>query len=487
MQRPEHVRVSSGWLLGRRSGGLVEFRGVRYAAPPINELRFAPPAPVQDWDGTYDASRDGPISPQHPSRLLASMGEIDAPQSEDCLTLTIWTPARRDAPSPVLVWLHGGGFATGAGSLPWYDGGELALRHGLVVVGVNYRLGALGYLSVPDKLPGNLAILDQECALHWVHDNIAAFGGDPRNVTVMGESGGGHTIASLLTMARTEGIFQRAILQSPPLGIGLFTSTDAARTSHAFLDLLDLSGDGPELLTKLRKIPVERLLTAQSEAARRLGAIGAGDLRPIFMPTEAEPHKVSSEDFINAAAESAACRGIDILIGWTREEANLFYVDNPVIASMTDKDLAAAARNMLGHKADALLAQGRTRRPQASAGQRFKDLVGDVSFRLPALKMAESVTRAGGRAFVYQFDWQSPDSELGACHCLELPFVFGTWRAWASSKMLRGASEDKFSALSGDVMRRWANFAAHGEPGFPHWGVERPILHIDLETRIEHG
>src|SRR5260221_464693 len=177
------VRTGAGDLRGARVNGIAVFRGVPYAAAPVGELRFAPPQPVPAWRGVRDAVKDGPIAPQGRSRLAHVMGDFERPQSEDCLTLNIWTPAADSKKRPVLVWVHGGAFASGAGSLPWYSGERFAANGDVVVVSMNYRLGALGFLCLPGISDGNLGLLDQVAGLRFARDNIAAFGGDPDNVT----------------------------------------------------------------------------------------------------------------------------------------------------------------------------------------------------------------------------------------------------------------------------------------------------------------
>lgn len=438
-----------GAVRGALIGDVVVFRGIPFAAAPVGLRRFSPPEPAPSWRGVRDATSVAPIAPQTPSRVLRLMGAIEAPQSEDCLSLTIWKPDRTTAPLPVVVWLHGGGFSTGGGALPWYDGTHLA-RAGLVVVGVNYRLGALGFLSIPGVLPGNLALLDQLAALNWIKDHIGDLGGDPSQVTVMGQSGGGHNIASMLTLPASAGLFRRAILQSAPLGIGLMASTDAGERASAFLNALGLQDGTANLMEELRSAPVSEILRAQTEAAQKLGNMTAGDLRPPFTPTVLEPHSPHG-DFTTQAATAAAARRVDILIGWTREEANLFLAERPQGTGLS----------------------GAT--------------VSDANFRLPAMSFARTVAGSGGRVFVYQFDWASPQPQLGACHCLELPFVFGTLPAFENTPLLQGADVSITSKLSREMVRRWVQFIKAGEPGFPAWqGVSQPIYHFDVESRLEY-
>jgi len=476
-----------GTVRGVALGQILAFRGVPYAAPPLGPLRFTPPHPPIPWHGVRDAATDWPIAPQNPSRVDAAMGPIMAAQDEDCLTVTVWTPADAITKAPVMVWLHGGAFITGAGSLPWYDGSSLAARHGVVVVGVNYRLGALGFLAVPGQLPGNLGLLDQIAALRWVRDHIAAFGGDPECVTVIGQSGGAHNIASMLAVDGTEGLFRRAILHSPPLSIGLMNAAEASRRGGVFLKQLGLDPAQPHLIDALRARPVKDLLEAQVTAMIALAAAAEkGDLRPPFQPTEAAPHDFPSAALVARAAANAATRGIEILIGWTHDEANLYTAGNPVFAAMGESDLAAAATAMAGANVAAMIEAARGARPGATPGQIFLDLMTESTFAAGSRAMARAVARAKGHAYLYRFDWRSP--KFGACHCLDIPFALGTWRAWMSAPMMEGADETAVETLSADMMRRWTAFAAIGDPGFPavRDGM-MPIMVFDNDSGVISG
>ncbi len=206
---------------------MAVFRGVPYAAAPVGTLRFAAPETPSSWSGLRDASQHGPIAPQVPSRLRAAMGDFDRPQDEDCLTLTICTPAPDGKTRPVLVWLHGGAWMSGAGSLNWYDGTRLACEGDIVFVGVNYRLGALGWLHRPGIVDTEPGTLDMIAALTWVRENIAAFGGDPGCITLMGQSAGAASIGRLSMLPEARSLFHRAIMQSGGFGRGAYTSAMA--------------------------------------------------------------------------------------------------------------------------------------------------------------------------------------------------------------------------------------------------------------------
>ena len=249
------VKTTSGILEGVAEEGVVVFRGVPYAAPANGENRFSPPQPFEAWDGIRPAIEDGPIPPQRPSRLARVMGDFDFPYDENCLTLNIWTPALDKSDCPVVVWIHGGAFVSGAGSLPWYNGAKLAGDHNLVVVSVNYRLGALGFLYHPEVSAGNLGLRDQVAALEWVKSQIAVFGGASDNVTLMGQSAGAISAYALLANTHARDLFQRVILQS-----GRFSSFETPESgSAAAVALAEIAGVE---IGKLKSLQVEDVLTA---------------------------------------------------------------------------------------------------------------------------------------------------------------------------------------------------------------------------------
>jgi para-nitrobenzyl esterase len=259
------VHAPAGALRGVATGAVTAFLGIPYGSAE----RFAAPRPAPAWEGVRDAVRPGPAAPQPPSRLERVMGPgSDLVQDEDCLSLNVWTPGGTGL--PVLVWLHGGAFSSGSGAEAWYDGALLAERGRMVVVTVNYRLGALGYLYLsPEFAPANLGLLDQIAALGWVRENIAAFGGDPDRVTLAGQSAGALSTLALLGDPAGRGLFQQVILQSAPTGVQPYGPREAARIGRRLLDILGLH---PDEADQLRAVPVPRLLAAQGELARRMAA-----------------------------------------------------------------------------------------------------------------------------------------------------------------------------------------------------------------------
>lgn len=407
---PGHVKLPFGaaTLAGTRRNGVTRFGALRYALPPVGRLRFAAPVPAR-LQGEVDATGTGPVPPQLPAQLSRVMGPFEAPQSEDCLHLTVWTPAADGQRRPVVVWCHGGAWQSG-GVVDWYDGEALARRGDVVVVGVSARLGVPGWL-LAEGGTANLGLLDLELAFDWVAEHIAAFGGDPARITAMGQSSGGVNIAALAMRGAPR--FQRAILQSAPLG-RRFRSTETALAVGRAL----LRATVAQNLEQARGHPMDAFLRAQQApevlAAVREQADGHGVFAPVLDgETLAGPP--------SPLASSAPGR-VDVLVGWNRDEMRAFPASN----AATGDDEAL---------------------------QRFE---------APARRWAEQATHAGHRAWLYRFDGP-PGLPFGACHCAELPFVFGTFDAFAAAPMLAGVAPGESRRLMHDLQGAWLDFV-HGRP-----------------------
>jgi para-nitrobenzyl esterase len=460
------VRVKQGELRGVSGDGFVVFRGVPFAAAPAGARRFAPPQPAEPWQGVRNANEHGTIAPQNPSRLAHVMGHFQREHGEDCLSLTTWVPEGRVEHAPVVVWLHGGAFTTGAGSLDWYSGESFA-RAGVIVVGVNYRLGALGFLYRPGLSPGNLGLLDQVAALRWVRENIAAFGGDPLHVTVMGQSAGGASIGSLFAMREAQGLFRRAILQSPALQRLNPSTDDATENAGRLLEALRVPADQPE---KLRAVPVADILAAQGALGRRgmRFADPVTPFRPVLDGT------IVSQDAI-AAAKAGASAGIDILIGTTREEMAAFYTMGDSVPKAPEAQIRAQFDHAFGAAGSAHYDEYRRLRLDQRPAAALADLYSDILFRAPSLRLAEVQAAHRRPAYVFQFDWQSP-SGFEACHCLELPFTFDNLGHWQGAPMLKGGDPAAMARLARIINRAWIAFARTGDPNhdeLPHWAPYR--------------
>jgi para-nitrobenzyl esterase len=457
------VRTTAGDLRGAHENGIAVFRGIPYATAS----RFAPPQPVPVWSGVRDARRDGPIAPQGRSRLAHIMGDFERPQSEDCLTLNIWTPAADTKKRPVLVWIHGGAFSSGSGSIPWYSGERFAANGDVVFASINYRLGALGFLCLPGVSPGNLGLLDQVAALRFVRDNIAAFGGDPNNVIVVGQSAGASSIAMLMTMPLARGLFRRAIMQSTPFGRLTRVLDDSHRVGRRLLEVLELK---PDEADKLKTVPVAQLLAAQGKLAG-LEKKFADALAP-FWPTidgDVLPGPVP------AALKAGAGAEIDTMIGTTREEMAAFYCIDKEIDAADQGQVAGVFAKIFGADYQPYYDEIRGMRASRTNAALLGDLMTDAMFRIGSLRLAEWREQQGHPAYVYQFDWQSP-AGFESAHCLEIPFVFNNFPNWPDSPMLKGANPAETAGLAEAMHRAWIAFAHSGKPqhaGLPAWPVYR--------------
>jgi para-nitrobenzyl esterase len=405
-------------LVGIRSEGVSRFSGIRYALSPVGSRRFAPPEPCV-LEGQTDATRAGAMAPQHPSLLSAVLGQMQGGQSEDCLHLTVWTPEdglRDQALRPVLVWIHGGALQSGAGALDWYDGAHLARAGNVVVVAVNYRLGVLGWLC-PTWGVANLGLLDQELALQWVSDHIASLGGDAQRITVMGQSAGGQCVAALLAR---EPRFQRIILQSAPLGRGC-----RSRAAATLLGDAVCRAAGVADLEAAQALPLAQWMQAQLEPGVRDVLAELQDGQGLFSLV-ADGHTLPLTLDLDALAASA-----DVLIGTNRHEMAAF--------------------------------PGQRSGPEA-------DRLGESVFAAPAQQWVNAALAAGRGTWHYRFD-AAANERLGACHCMELPFVFGTHAAFKDAPMLEGLCPSQTLRLTQSVQSAWLSFVrqdAEPWPASPH-------------------
>jgi len=433
------AKTAGGVLRGLVEDGLVVFRGVRYATAE----RFGPPRPVQAWSGERDATADGPISPQRQARLEHVVGASERhPQSEDCLSLTITTPAADDRARPVLVWFHGGAWI--AGSLKGFSGHQLAREGDVVIVSVGYRLGALGYLRSPGITEGNLGMADQLAALRWVHENIAAFGGDPGTVTVAGQSAGAHSVRCLIGMPDAEGLFRRAILQSAPGGC-ISSHPAAERAGRRFLTRL---GTDPHTAS------VDAILDAQALAARDAAGRTGLNSKPLFIPVTAAGPLPDERQWAAHLARRAA--GLDVIVGSTQREMSAFYAMNPALNRLRRISSAGPATAEAVERAATAIAFGR-----------------------PARRLATRLSEAGARVWTYRFDYVAPGSPFGATHCLDVPFIFGTEADWANAPMLAGADPRDIETLGRRMRTAWLGFVRTGMPEtdtpWPQYTPDTPI------------
>lgn len=448
------VEIDLGRLLGHRTrSGVLAFRGVPYRAAPARFERAGPPEP---WTGVRDARRPGPACPQ------AGVAPFEQ-QSEDCLTVDVWTPGT-GGPRPVIVFLHAGGWTHGGTRDPVLDGGRLALNADAVVVTVNHRLGVFGWSRV-DQIGGatdgaNLGLLDLTDALFWVNQHIERFGGDPGNVTIAGASAGGAAVVALMTFPPARGAFHRAIAMSGS-GSRIRYPRHAARVTEVIMDAA-----GVDDLDGLRRLPTARLVAAQQQV---IEAAVLGD--HLFGPV-LDGHRITDLP-IRRLADGAAAE-VPLMIGTTRDEARLLLDEVPYARWITPSRLFDALPGIfgeLGHGPKTIRKRYKAARPKSSENDLALDIATDALFRVPAIRVAEARARSGGETFLYRFDWypRRQAADRRAVHGIDVPVLFGTHH---KRKDIVGQRPPE--ALVNELRRVWSAFARVGRPADPSWTAYRP-------------
>src|SRR5829696_4672606 len=477
------TRTAQGMVEGTERDGILRFAGIPFAAPTSGADRFRPPEPHDAWEGVRPATAFGPTAPQV-DVFAAMLGQAPEPQDEACLYLNVFTPATDDARRPVMVWIHGGAFVLGSGSYPGYDGSSLARRGDVVVVTINYRLGALGFLHLGEisddyAESGNLGILDQIAALRWVQENVAAFGGDPDNVTIFGESAGGMSVGTLLGTPSARGLFHKAIPQSgaahnaSPLG-------HAAEIAQQFLTSPGLAG-----IEELLAMPVDALITAQQEFTNRFftgidAQMSAGaNVRLPFQPV-VDGRLLDGRPIDNIASGNAA--GIPVLLGTCRDEWNLFrFMDQTEV----DEHVLEERLAKIFDDPAAAIAVYRSAFPNGSPSDLFGASVTDLVFRQPAIRLAETLVAQSSPTYNYLFTWATPafGGMLGACHALDVSFTFGNLGSEGMGFLL-GLEPPR--ALADAMQDAWLAFARTGDPSNELMG-EWPRYDLDERRTMELG
>jgi len=490
------AEITSGKLRGTSAAGVYAFKGVPYGASTAGPNRFMAPRPPQPWSGERDAlayAGHAPQSPNRPKRrpgLETILGPADTtPEGEDCLTLNLWTPGLSDgANRPVMVWLHGGAFAYGSGNRAVTDGANLARRGDVVLVSVNHRLNIFGFLHLGDIADpawahsGNAGVLDLIAALSWVRENIDGFGGDPGNVTIFGESGGGGKVSVLLAMPAARGLFHRAIVQS---GAAIRVSTRERANALAEAVLKEV-GLGRAECERLQTLPVERLLAAIAPASRAVGRtrwplLDRYDFGPMVDGSHLPQHP--GEPGAPEIADE-----VPQMIGGTREESAFFLADDDAVWNGTLSEAALRQRisAVAGAETDNLLAAYRAAMPQASPGDQLIVALTGSNFWIRSVLLAECyAARRRAPVYMYSLDWQSPahGGRLKAHHAMDLPFVFDNVDVADTTAGAPGAHE-----VAARISATWIAFSRNGSipPWPPYTRQDRATMIFDAFCRVAH-
>lgn len=472
------VVTTLGPVAGSRDNGVRRWLGIPYAAAPFGENRLRRPQPHPGWAEARDATRPGPTVPKAPYRVPFN-ALLPEPHiaGEECLNLNIWAPEHA-AGLPVLFWIHGGAFVNGSGIVPHYDGTAFA-RDGVVCVTINYRLGVEGFLYTGDEHTNN-GLRDQIAALQWVRDNIAAFGGDPKQVTIAGESAGALSVACLMSSPLAVGLFHRAVSQSGSGHIALKPGTakqitelfakrlqiEPTREAFAALDLDRLTAEVAAVRIEMAANPNPQVWGEAAQHGMALQPVIDGDVLP-RLPIE--------------ALRDGAGQGVPLLVGTNQHEYHFFAVPIGSMAAVTDQVLKIALMGY-GYDPDALNVLGAgTDQP----GEMLTRLITEWYFWIPSIRLAEALSRRGTPAYLYEFAWQSPifDGKMGAGHYLEVPFVFDTLGAETEALLGPKPPQQLADAMHG----AWVRFVKTGEPGWaPYDEQARATMVFDAVSAAQH-
>lgn len=452
------VKTKQGLLLGQRENGVFVWKGIPYAQAPVDSLRYVVAQPPLSWNGLKAATSFGPIAHQPKSGLIAS--KVPHIQSEDCLYLNVWTPAPDNKKRPVMVWIHGGGFELGSGSADMYDGAKLATKGDMVIVTLNYRLGVLGFLyfdeadSNSSGFENNLGIRDQVAALRWVKENIDAFGGDPNQVTVFGESAGGTSVETLLAAREAKGLFQKAIVQSGPASI-IWTKEVATMLTNKFLSIVNVS---PNNLSALKQLQVDTLKAAQKKLSDYM--MKETNYK-VFSPTI--DGRLLNGDIYYSCLNPEQSGNVSLMIGTNRNESSMFAGKSLHMMPSKAKDLEAQYLNSFSVEQKNRIVSSYESYPKKKA---VFDILTDGVFRNPAIRLAEC-QGIHSPVYMYRFDFAPTALKLagmGAFHGLEIPFVFGN-REDKFGKLVKVIATNKTGErLTEEMQTAWLNFARSGNP-----------------------
>ena len=491
------VATAHGRVRGLVRYGVNQFYGVPYGASTAGANRFMPPRKPEPWAGVRETVVYAGRSPQAPAaqqrpELATVWGPVDTlAVGEDCLTLHVWTPGLDNARRPVMVWLHGGAFSYGSANSPRYDSTRLAQRNDVVVVAVNHRLNIFGHLDLSGlggerfAQSGNVGVLDLVVALEWVRDHAERFGGDPGNVTIFGQSGGGGKVSALLAMPRAKGLFHKAIIQS---GASV-RFAERERTTRLADAVLKHLGLGPKQLDALQALPLERLqeavVPAQATLPRpRQPLLDRYNFGPVIDGSVLPAHPFDP-------GAPALSDDIPLMIGGTKDESAIFLAPDDEVwnRAVTEAGLPERIAKVVGTATTDLVAYYKRRDPAASASDRLITMLSMSNFHVRSVLLAErKAARGKAPVWMYSFDWETPafGGRLKSSHSVEVPFVFDTLHVIGEGHRKPGAQ-----ALADRVSKTWATYARHGDPAndlLPAWPTytagQRSTMLLDDECRI---
>ncbi|MHA2180905.1 MAG: carboxylesterase/lipase family protein [Promethearchaeota archaeon] len=476
------VETDNGKIRGYSNRGVIKFKGIPYAAPPIKELRFRPPAPVESWDDIRDVTMYSPVCPQPPS-ALEEMVSDPFPQSEaDSLTLNIWTQKLNDEKRPVMFFIHGGAFRTGSGRA--LDGSRLVLRGDIVVVSINYRLGPFGFLYIPE-ITANVGLIDMVTALKWVRENIIQFGGNPEDITIFGESAGAFAVNCLLAMPSAKGLFKRAIVQSGYVNKFSCQPSNGIKVHETLLERLDIEkGD----VDSLRNLPFETII----EKIKSFEDIQQDAIS--FTPT-IDKGTLPENPF--DAVKNGFAKDIDLFVGSNLDETKMWTLWTPGGENFPEERLVRRVNGIMRViYQDEMKSKGLIesyKKPGKTPRDVFDAIDTDYQFRIPSIRLAEAQSQHHKNTFMYLFSWKTPwqGGKYGAMHALELSFVFGILLDRNEGIFPRKTEETQ--ELSEKMMDAWISFARTGNPNhenipeLPPYDTEnRGTIIFDKEVTIEN-
>ena len=484
------VDTAYGPVRGIDDGKAMAWKGVRYAAPPVGDLRFRAPQPPQPWTEVADADTYGCVCPQPPVPNFPL--DLGGEESEDCLFLNIWAPSGTTAgdAKPVMVWLHGGAYVLGSATQPLYNGKRLAAGGDVVVVTVNYRVGVFGFLDLSalnaERFDTNIGLRDVLSALRWVRDNIAAFGGDPSRVTVFGESAGAGIVTTLLAVPEAAGLFANAIAQSSP-ATSVYDRKRAQRVTQQVLDFLGIDESNAD---RLSRVDVPALIAATRKVFDEVPVRNPGTLA--FVPI------IDGDllhDYPVKLAQEGRTHPVPLIIGTNKNEAALFRLMRSPLMPITPRAITSMFNEIAAEQPDLQLPTEEKLDSAYRGKGRGLSIASDVGFRMPSVWFAEGHSRVAP-VYLYRFDYASPLMKLllvGAAHATELPYVWGTLGAPKDVTLKLGGTKTAV-AVSKRIRTRWVNFATHakpiGAPGEPEWTpyqeADRACLIIDRTDRVVH-